>query len=603
MTTSTSSEARATGRRAGCITRSSDEVDNILIDEARTPLIISGPAHDDVARYSLADKIARQLKKDLHFEVKEKEHSVNLTDDGVREAEKLAGVESFYTAGNMEWPHLIDNSLKAHHLYKRDVNYVVMDGEIIIVDEFTGRLMPGRNWSDGLHQAVEAKEGVRVKEENQTLATITLQNFFKLYDKICGMTGTAMTEASEFWKIYKLDVIAVPTNKVMKRANYQDVIFRTEREKFNAIAEEIESIHKWDIVDLKDKTERLGTITAEDEQSVEIQIKDSKQRERIPRDKIKEVQKRLPSDPGRHGVDREERTAFGHARAVMRHQARSAQRQAPQAARPRSWPRPGAMSSGDHRHQPGRSRHRHRPGRQSRDDGLGTCCKTTIRHSVRRAAARNGSTWISEIEQPRANETWRAKRSQSWAACTSSVPNGTRHAASTRSCKKRCGRQGDPGSSRFYLSLEDDLMRIFAGEWVKNILTRLGMQDGEAIESRMVSRRVEGAQKKVEERNFETRKSLLEWFIEVMDEQRKRVYGYRQRILDGANCKTLVMEMIDEQVDRYIAEFLAGDYGTGTFAEWAGTQPGMGVELDAKNFRGADYTISRRSAKDEAADG
>ena len=166
-----------------------DEVDNILIDEARTPLIISGPARDDVTKYAKADKIARQLKKDVHYEIKEKEHTCHLTDEGVREAEKLAGVESFYTAGNMEWPHLLDNSLKAHHLYKLDVNYVVMDDEVVIVDEFTGRLMPGRNWSDGLHQAVEAKEGVRIKEENQTLATITLQNFFKLYERICGMTG------------------------------------------------------------------------------------------------------------------------------------------------------------------------------------------------------------------------------------------------------------------------------------------------------------------------------------------------------------------------------------------------------------------------------
>ena len=211
-----------------------DEVDNILVDEARTPLIISGPAHDDVARYAKADRIARQLKKDLHFEVKEKEHTANLTDEGVRAAEQLAGVESFYTAGHMEWPHLIDNALKAHHLYKRDVNYVVNGDEVVIVDEFTGRLMPGRNWSDGLHQAVEAKEGVRIKEENQTLATITLQNFFKLYDKICGMTGTAMTEAAEFWKIYKLDVIAVPTNKPLRRQNNPDVIYRTEPEKFDA---------------------------------------------------------------------------------------------------------------------------------------------------------------------------------------------------------------------------------------------------------------------------------------------------------------------------------------------------------------------------------
>jgi len=225
-----------------------DEVDNILIDEARTPLIISGPAHDDVTRYARADRIARQLKKDSHFEVKEKEHSAHLTDEGIRAAEQLAGVESFYTAGNMEWPHLIDNALKAHHLYKRDVNYVSQNDEIIIVDEFTGRLMPGRNWSDGLHQAVEAKEGVRVKEENQTLATITLQNYFKLYDKICGMTGTAMTEAGEFYKIYGLDVIAIPTNCPLDRMNFPDVIYRTEKEKYKALVEEIEQMHKYDVL-------------------------------------------------------------------------------------------------------------------------------------------------------------------------------------------------------------------------------------------------------------------------------------------------------------------------------------------------------------------
>ena len=196
-----------------------DEVDNILIDEARTPLIISGPAHDDVTRYAQADRIARQLKKDAALRGEgEGAHGPPDRRRGARRPSSWPGVESFYTAGNMEWPHLIDNSLKAHHLYKRDVNYVVNgEGEVVIVDEFTGRLMPGRNWSDGLHQAVEAKEGVRIKEENQTLATITLQNFFKLYDKICGMTGTAMTEASEFWKIYKLDVIAIPTNRPLRR--------------------------------------------------------------------------------------------------------------------------------------------------------------------------------------------------------------------------------------------------------------------------------------------------------------------------------------------------------------------------------------------------
>src|SRR5256714_327569 len=226
-----------------------DEVDNILIDEARTPLIISGPAEDDVTKYGRADKVARQLKKDVHFEVKEKEHTAILTDEGVREAEKLAGVESFYTAGNMEWPHLIVNALKAHHLYKRDKNYMVMADRdnpselaIIIIDEFTGRAMFGRQWSDGLHQAVEAKhvkDGVKIKQETQTLATITLQNFFKLYRKLAGMTGTAMTEANEFWKIYKLDVIAIPTNKPLHRLNHSDLVYRYEQEKWDAVVEEV----------------------------------------------------------------------------------------------------------------------------------------------------------------------------------------------------------------------------------------------------------------------------------------------------------------------------------------------------------------------------
>src|SRR4051812_27010223 len=236
-----------------------DEVDNILIDEARTPLIISGPAFSDVRRYGKANEIAAQLtelqKKEpgKYYEVKEKEHTCHLTDEGVRKAEELAGVESFYTAGNMEWPHLIDNALKAHHLYKKDKQYAVMrhpethEMSIVIIDEFTGRLMIGRQWSDGLHQAVEAKhlrEGVKIKEETQTLATITLQNFFKLYKKISGMTGTAMTEANEFWKIYKLDVIATPTNKPLIRHNAPDLVYRTEKEKWKAIVAEIDEIHE-----------------------------------------------------------------------------------------------------------------------------------------------------------------------------------------------------------------------------------------------------------------------------------------------------------------------------------------------------------------------
>ena len=289
-----------------------DEVDSILIDEARTPLIISGPAFDDVRKYAEADRISRLLKPGTHFEVKEKERTAHLNDDGVREAERIAGVESFYTPGNMEWPHLIDNSLKAHHLYRKDRDYVVMNGEIVIVDEFTGRLMTGRQWSDGLHQAVEAKERVRIKEENQTLATITLQNFFKLYKKLSGMTGTAMTEANEFWKVYKLDVVAIPTNRGLTRQSYPDVIYRTDRREVPG---------------------------------------DPRRDPRGPRDR--------PADPGGHHVDREVGPDLGDAPEV-RDQAAGPQRQVPRvggrdrrpgrAARgwspsPPTWPAAGPTSS------------------------------------------------------------------------------------------------------------------------------------------------------------------------------------------------------------------------------------------------------------------
>src|SRR5262245_49037961 len=272
-----------------------DEVDNILIDEAPTPLIISGPAFGDLRRYARANDIAVQLsdlqKKDpgRYFEIKEKERTCHLTDEGIHKAEELAGVESFYTAGNMEWPHLIDNALKAHHLYRKDKEYVVMrhpeSGEqaVIIVDEFTGRLMIGRQWSDGLHQAVEAKhtrEGVKIKEETQTLATVTLQNFFKLYKKLAGMTGTAMTEANEFWKIYKLEVVAIPTNKPLIRENFPDVIYLYEKEKWEAVVNEIERIHKWDVVhlnDAKDGEELVGTIRKETDTSIDFVEKDTNQ--------------------------------------------------------------------------------------------------------------------------------------------------------------------------------------------------------------------------------------------------------------------------------------------------------------------------------------
>ncbi len=569
-----------------------DEVDNILVDEARTPLIISGPAHDDVTRYARADRIARQLRKDEHFEVNEKEHSAHLTDEGIRAAEQLAGVESFYTAGNMEWPHLIDNSLKAHHLYKRDVNYVIKDGEIVIVDEFTGRLMPGRNWSDGLHQAVEAKEGVRIKEENQTLATVTLQNFFKLYDKLCGMTGTAMTEASEFWKIYQLDVIAIPPNKKLQRLSYPDVIYRSEREKYEAVAEEIERIHKWDVLANQDGEELWGKITREDEAAIEFQRKGEKTRETVPREKIKELEQRgRPILVGTVSIERSEHLSrlldqrgIPHAVLNAKHHQREAEIVA-QAGRL------GAVTIATN--MAGRGTDIILGGNPEAMAWAQLQDKYPTRLEV---PPDEWDSLVAEIEQ---REQMKAEGRKVAAMGGLHIIGTERHEARRidLQLRGRCGRQGDPGSSRFYLSLEDDLMRIFAGDWVKNVLTRLGMQEGEAIESRMVSRRIEGAQKKVEERNFEIRKSLLE-YDEVMDEQRKRVYGYRQAILDGADCKQLIVKMMDQQIDRYFDEFLAKDYGTESFARWAGKE--LAVELDASDFRGMDYESAERFAKDEA---
>jgi preprotein translocase subunit SecA len=570
-----------------------DEVDNILIDEARTPLIISGPAEDDVTKYQRADKVARQLRKDVHFEVKEKEHTANLTDEGVREAERLAGVESFYTAGNMQWPHLIDNSLKAHHLYKRDVNYVVQEGEVIIVDEFTGRLMPGRHWSDGLHQAVEAKEGVPIKEENQTLATITLQNFFKLYDRICGMTGTALTEAAEFWKIYKLDVIGVPTNKPLRRTIYPDVIYRSEREKFTAIADEIERLNRWDQVLLDSGDLVVGTIEKDAGDQITITPQESKQREVIPAGKVKEMQRRgRPVLVGTVSIEKSERLSGLLDKRGIKHEVLNAKHHKREAEIVAQAGRKNAVTIATNM-----------AGRGT-DIILGGNPETMAWAQLQDKYATRldvpQDEWHQLVTEIERREGMKAEGEEVKKLGGLHIVGTERHEARRidLQLRGRCGRQGDPGSSRFYLSLEDDLMRIFAGEWVKNLLTRLGMQEGEAIESRMVSRRIEGAQKKVEERNFEIRKNLLE-YDEVMDEQRKRVYRYRQRILDGVNCRDLITEMIGHQVDEHLARYLDPNYGSETFAAAAGNL--LHVQLDAKDYRNTDFKEAERIAVDEAS--
>ena len=508
-----------------------DEIDNILIDEARTPLIISGPAHDDLTKYPKANRIVQQLKPGVDFEVKEKEHTCHLTEEGVRHAEEIAGVESFYTAGNMEWPHLLDNALKAHHLYKRDVNYVVENGDVVIVDEHTGRKMEGRQWSDGLHQAVEAKEGVKIKEETQTLATITLQNYFKLYNKLAGMTGTAMTEAAEFWKIYELDVIAVPTNRPLRRINHPDMIYRTEKEKWNAVVEEAREVHT------TGRPILVGTTSIEQSELVSRKLEKHGIKHNVLNAKFHEKEAEIIAQAGRKNAVTIATNMAGRGTDII--------------------------LGGNPEH--------------IAWEELKT--KYESRLDVTKAEWDDVTDKIAEREgmKQEAGEV---------AELGGLHVIGTERHDSRRidnQLRGRAGRQGDNGSSRFFISMEDKLMRLFAGEFVQKMLTWAGWGEGEAIESKMVTRRIEGAQKKREEMHFDQRKNLLE-YDELMDDQRKQVYSFRQRILDGGNCRELILEMIDKQVDKWTHHFLESDYRWETIASWA--EQRFGVVVLPSNIQG-----------------
>jgi preprotein translocase subunit SecA len=530
-----------------------DEVDNILIDEARTPLIISGQAHGDVNRFKAADRIARQLRPGQHFEIKEKEHTCHLTEQGVREAEKLAGVESFYTAGNMEWPHLIDNALKAHHLYKRDKKYMVMPhpetGEmsVIIVDEFTGRPMFGRQWSDGLHQAVEAKEGVPVKEETQTLATVTLQNFFKLYKKLAGMTGTAMTEANEFWKIYKLDVIAIPTNRPLNRVNHPDVVYRTEKEKWKALLEEIAEVHDSGrpiligTVDV-DRSEKLGEMLKR--RGIKFELLNAK-----PENVGREAE--IIAQAGRLGAVTISTNMAGRGTDII------------------LGGNPEFLAWAKLKHQ-----------YASRLDVPPEIWKQTVDEIEAREKTRDEGRKVAELGGLHVVGTERHEARR--------IDNQLRG---------RAGRQGDPGSSRFYLSLQDDLMRIFGGETMAAWMKTFGMQEGVALESALLSRRIQGCQKKVEEKNFDIRKNLLD-YDEVMDLQRKRIYGFRQGLLENANGKLIIQDMLETQVNKTVNRCLHPDYSAETFALFASQE--LSCEFEAADFRRSSFEEAVQTARDKA---
>jgi preprotein translocase subunit SecA len=512
-----------------------DEVDSILIDEARTPLIISGASEDSTEKYYTANDCIGKLKgvqqkrvadikqKDgdldlkqdprLLYHVDEKQHSASLTEEGVEECERLTGVSNLYDPTNMELLHCIEQSLKAQTLYHLDKQYIVKDGEVIIVDEFTGRVMPGRRWSDGLHQAVEAKEGVKIEAENQTLATVTLQNYFRMYVKLAGMTGTAETEASEFANIYKLDVAVIPTNRAMVRTDSPDVIYRTEREKVNAAVEEIKQLHE------KGQPVLVGTVSVENSELLSGHLK----KLRVP-----------------HNV----------LNAKPEHAAREADIVA-QAGRKGQVTIATNMAG------------------RGTDILLGGnpefLAKQYLKEKEINPDEASESQWTSAID--RAKKVTDAEHEEVVSLGGLHILGTERHESRRidNQLRGRSGRQGDPGSSRFYLSLEDDLMRIFGGERIKGLMLRLGMEEGVPIESRLVSKRIEGAQKSVEGHNFSIRKHLLE-YDDVMNKQREAVYGIRRQLLMGfegdtpeeqnANQREYILGIAENLFDSLIDQYM-----------------------------------------------
>ncbi|MFY9341438.1 MAG: preprotein translocase subunit SecA, partial [Planctomycetota bacterium] len=488
-----------------------DEVDSILVDEARTPLIISGEGEGTTERYVFADRVARQLKPDEHFEIKLKEHQCILNEAGIERSEKLVGVDSFYkNPAHMEWPHLIETSLRAHHVYEKDKHYVVVqpkkpDGstgepEVVIVDEFTGRLMPGRRWSDGLHQCVEAKEGLPPREENKTLATITLQNYFRMFGKLAGMTGTAMTEASEFSRIYNLDVVSIPTNRPNQRKDYNDQIYLDADSKYDAIVAEIEGEYK------KGRPVLLGTTSIAKSEAISARLTKASVPHNVLNAKQHEREAEIVLQAGRKGAITVATNMAGRGTDIVLGGKAEALWRSECASK-------GLAEDSD--------------AAKARLAELKAQCQQE--HDLIKSL---GGLYVVGTERHEARR----------------IDNQLRG---------RCGRQGDPGQTKFFLSFDDDLMKIFARDWVKTMMERMGLKSGEVIDSPMVTRVIAKTQKKVEARNFDIRKHLLE-YDEVMDKQRKFVYGQRQEALEYKGLRDKALGMFEEVLDP-IVETHAGD--------------------------------------------
>ena len=511
-----------------------DEVDSILIDEARTPLIISGPAEESTDKYYRIDKILPRLIQEIDYTVDEKHRTATLTEEGVSKVERLLGLGNLYDPSHMEMIHHVYQGLRAHTLYKRDVDYVVKNGEVIIVDEFTGREMPGRRWSDGLHQAVEAKEAVKIERENQTLATVTFQNYFRMYQKLSGMTGTAETEAAEFDKIYKLEVVAIPTNRPLRRHEFSDVVYRTGGEKYEAVVNGMileDGAHANGIRQLHENGQPVlvGTISIEKSELLSELLKKAGIPHQVLNAKQHEREAHIIAQAGRKGTVTVSTNMAGRGtdillggnpEAMTRDYCLKNRLAMPYAAA-------SAVIGGD---------------------GAGT-----------NAPAQNMVLFQIEgkiFQVPR--EQWLPIYNQFVEQCRSErdevIALGGLHILGTErhearridnQLRGRAGRQGDPGSSRFFLSLEDDLLRVFGGERVKALMYRLGMTEGVPIESKLISRRIENAQKAVEAQNFEARKHLLE-YDDVMNKQRETIYAIRRSALEGKDQKDYALGIAED---------------------------------------------------------
>jgi len=512
-----------------------DEVDSILIDEARTPLIISGASEESTDKYDKVNRIIPKLEKGEEidtapgepkqltgdFVVDEKHRSITVTDEGWEKVEKLLGIGNIADPENWDLKHHVETAIKAHALYRRDVEYVVKakddnprEKEVLIVDEFTGRLMPGRRWSDGLHQAVEAKEGVKIERENQTLATITFQNYFRMYKKLAGMTGTAETEAPEFEKIYRLEVVVIPTNRPLLRVENSDIVYRTEKEKYFAAADEIQKLHE------KEQPVLVGTTSIEKSERLSELLKKKGIKHVVLNAKFHEREAEIVAQAGRQGSVTIATNMAGRGTDILL------------GGNPEFMAKQECVKKGLAQ----------RVGvAQGKIEGKADDGKTTLFYYAGQEYIVNTDQWDQIFNRYKAETD---KEHDSVVGTGGLFILGTeRHEARRidNQLRGHVGCQGDPGASRFYLSLEDDLMRIFAKEWVSNLLQRLGMEEGVPIESRLITKRIEAAQKAVEAQNFEARKHLLE-YDDVMNKQREAVYGLRRRLLEGLDQKDLILE-------------------------------------------------------------